>query len=359
MPLTFFVLDPHVLPWFPSSAAKGEHPVGSSVEYDSVTFGGWVIGKVEGYDEDADMYVLDIQPEAKAAKVRAVPAAAGTKSQATSTAEQATDFKVMMTEMCDAAQTGLKAQTRSAPPPSPQSLEVGRLLGDIGVDALVLSNGLLNHFKPATQADVCFSSYDTVAFKALLEKVYPQVAHQAAEIANVLIASTGTANLGLLGPDELLLMLRAGSPMRSPPFQPMAWLDQLGMGVNEIDSEHMAYFDHMTDVIVAVKTESLERVRQTVSAARQRTETHFAEEEAMLDRCKSYEEWQLTAHKMLHHNFLFKLAEIERDLAAEKASAICNLVRGHTTGFMKEWMWTHVLSVDSSCKEHLEKAGIA
>lgn len=339
---------------------KGEHPIGSFVEYNSVTFGGWIIGKVEGYDEDADVYILDVQPEAKASKVRAVHAAAGSStSQSTSTPVQALDLKGLMTEMCDAAQAGLKAKTRSAPPPSPQSIQVARQLGEFGVDAVVLSNGLLKHFKSAAQAGVCFSAYDTPAFAALLEQAYPQVAHKAGAIADVLVASTGTTNLGLLGPEELLLMLRAGSPMRSPEFQPMMWDDQFRVGVGAIDADHAAYFEHMTDVIIAVKTESVERVRETVSEALLQTETHFAEEEAMLERCDSFEGWELTAHKMLHVNFLHKLGEIKKDLHAEKASAICDLVRGHTTGFMKEWMWTHIISVDSAYKKHLDKAGIA
>lgn len=242
---------------------------------------------------------------------------------------------------------------RPVPPPSAASLEVFAALTAAGIEPAGISQGLVEHFGTEERAGAKFSEVDATAFRALLAEACQQQALHADAVFNVL-----SRGRDALEADDLLALLRAGMPMDAPEFEEMVWEENFET-IGKLDGDHVEIFNLMNRVSATLREGPISGVRTAMAKVREHSEPHFAMEIAMLQKCSTYEGWVCDYHEHIHRVFIEQVLAFEKDLGAQKASAICDLASGYSIAFIKEWMLYHMVWVDGPCVYHLEQAGFA
>lgn len=241
---------------------------------------------------------------------------------------------------------------RPVPYPTAARLELSDSLTAAGANPADIARGLVRHFGTEVRAGAKFSDIDSAGFCALLAEACPEQSSHACAVFDVL--SPGPC----LEAEDLLALLRAGMPMDAPEFEQMVWEEKFET-IGKLDMDHTAIFDLMNIVSSTVREGTILDVRSSMAKVREHSEPHFAMEIAMLKKCSTYEDWVCDYHEEIHNVFIDQIATFEKDLGAQKASAICDLASGYSIAFMKEWMLYHMVWVDQPCVYHLEQAGLA
>jgi hemerythrin len=130
----------------------------------------------------------------------------------------------------------------------------------------------------------------------------------------------------------------------------IAWDQSYGVKVKQCDVEHQKLFDLLNSLHDAMRAGKGRAIlTQIVAQLHDYTKTHFAAEEALMERAHYP---GLPGHHLEHQRFIARVAEFEKDLAAGRGNAVAVLE------FLTDWLGKHIKKVDQSYSAHLNASGI-
>lgn len=125
------------------------------------------------------------------------------------------------------------------------------------------------------------------------------------------------------------------------------WDNKYEMGVTQMDDEHKILLDKINDLITAMNTNDDSYISQTFHALKSYTIHHFTEEETYMENI-GYP--ALESHKKVHANLLEAVHKFE--VALNEGT----LEKGRLASFLKNWLFTHIMGVDTKYAEQGKKA---
>jgi hemerythrin-like metal-binding protein len=122
-----------------------------------------------------------------------------------------------------------------------------------------------------------------------------------------------------------------------PPEKLIQWTPDLATGIELIDSQHKMLCAYINSLNRAVTAQRKGDIAGIVAGLKQYTASHFGTEEYYFSRT-GYPDTE--KHKQIHRNFVDKVVDVERKLAA-----------GHEVGedlleFLKSWLLNHIRIMD-------------
>lgn len=117
------------------------------------------------------------------------------------------------------------------------------------------------------------------------------------------------------------------------------WKESYSIGVPEIDAQHRRLY-HLADELHTAMNggKSAQVLQQVFTNLIAYTKTHFAAEEAMLQKCR-YPDF--AAHKAKHDDLTRKVVELQRDYQAGKM-----MLGIDTMHFLSQWLLQHIGGTD-------------
>lgn len=117
------------------------------------------------------------------------------------------------------------------------------------------------------------------------------------------------------------------------------WKPSYSVGVPRFDQQHQKLFQLMNQLHEAMsKGQAKEHLSAIVDALSSYTKTHFAEEEASLDRVR-YKD--LAAHKVLHRQFEAKVDGFGREIKQGTVGVSIQVM-----DFLNDWLVNHIMKID-------------
>ena len=130
------------------------------------------------------------------------------------------------------------------------------------------------------------------------------------------------------------------------------WDASLVLGDPAIDRNHREKFEQINDFFARMMHgEGREAAIETIGMLSRSMQTHFAEEEALMTRCR-YPDF--ARHRRDHQDFLARLGGLRRPVEAGARDAAKALLE--TCGV---WMREHILTDDKALAQFLKKARAA
>jgi hemerythrin-like metal-binding protein len=131
----------------------------------------------------------------------------------------------------------------------------------------------------------------------------------------------------------------------------VVWSDKLSVGVKAIDEQHTVLFDTINDLHAAMmKGQAKAIVGELLAKLLTYTRNHFSDEERMMELAKYPD---LAQHQLLHRNLTKQVEEyIARYQKGDLALSL------DLSGFLSEWLKTHIQSVDQSYGPCMNQHGI-
>ena len=125
----------------------------------------------------------------------------------------------------------------------------------------------------------------------------------------------------------------------------IAWSDDLAIDGSQIDFQHRQLLDAMGDLEDALAAADQRRVAEAMPFLRQYAQTHFADEERVLQLVA----WpRLEEHRALHRGFCQRLAELEGACGRGDLAAGTMLL-----GFLAAWLARHIRGTDREFAEQV------
>jgi hemerythrin len=129
------------------------------------------------------------------------------------------------------------------------------------------------------------------------------------------------------------------------------WDDSCKTGITAIDQDHKTLINLINDLYEAIQDGSGGALLLPIfSALKHYTETHFAREELYMAECGIPEQEK---HCQEHELMMTKLADLES--RHRKGEAAISL---QTLTFLRDWLKTHICSVDQVMASQLKSKGI-
>jgi len=126
----------------------------------------------------------------------------------------------------------------------------------------------------------------------------------------------------------------------------IAWNDDLAIDDSQIDFQHHQLLDAIGDLEDALAAGDQRRVAEAVPFLRQYAQTHFADEERVLQLIA----WpKLAEHRELHRGFSQRLAELEGACSRGDLAAGTMLL-----GFLAVWLARHIRGTDREFAEQVK-----
>ena len=126
----------------------------------------------------------------------------------------------------------------------------------------------------------------------------------------------------------------------------IAWSDDLAIDDSQIDFQHRQLIDAMGDLEEALASGDRRRIADTVPFLRQYTQTHFADEERVLQLIA----WpKLTEHREQHRGFSQRLGELDGACSRGDLTAGTMLL-----GFLASWLAGHIRVADREFAEQVK-----
>lgn len=123
-----------------------------------------------------------------------------------------------------------------------------------------------------------------------------------------------------------------------------------GTGIEAIDAEHRALFDHVNRIADAITREDCAAAETLMKEFIQFTRDHFAHEERLM-ATHGFPDWQ--GHKAEHDAMLQKLGNL---------SQVCRLPRAAKEplilAFLTDWVEKHILEADKEIGAFLASKGL-
>ncbi len=120
------------------------------------------------------------------------------------------------------------------------------------------------------------------------------------------------------------------------------WDNKYAIGVSQMDHEHQVLLDKINELIFDMN-ERQDHIPQSFEELKRYTIEHFTHEEAYMEEI-GYK--SLESHKRVHKNLLEAVTKFESQL---KQGA---LDRPKLASFLKNWLFTHIMGVDTKYAEH-------
>lgn len=130
----------------------------------------------------------------------------------------------------------------------------------------------------------------------------------------------------------------------------LEWNDSLSIRVAEVDAQHKALVDMVNHLHDSMRgAASGEALLGIVNDMRRYSEDHFTTEERLMDQ---YGYPDPSGHKKEHADFIAKVAQVESDCKAGKASLSMDILN-----FLCNWLVTHIDGEDKKMGQHLVSQG--
>jgi hemerythrin len=131
----------------------------------------------------------------------------------------------------------------------------------------------------------------------------------------------------------------------------IVWDDTYKVNVQRCDQDHQKLFSLFNELYKAMSKGNVnETIREVVRELSEYTKTHFAAEEALLERA-NYP--GLAAHRLAHQDFIAQVKKFEEDI---ENGGNPNLIA--VLGFLKDWLSKHIKQNDRAYTAHLNANGI-
>lgn len=129
------------------------------------------------------------------------------------------------------------------------------------------------------------------------------------------------------------------------------WSENLSVNVAEIDEQHKTLIKMIGDLNTAMLQgkgrEALDSILQGLAAY---AGTHFKTEERLFDR---YGYPESAVHKQTHSDFVGKVGEFKKSLAANQTGLSVNVLM-----FLSDWLQNHIRIVDKKYSPFLIAQGV-
>lgn len=130
-----------------------------------------------------------------------------------------------------------------------------------------------------------------------------------------------------------------------------SWNDSYSVKVAKCDQQHMRLFDIINQLADAMRMgNGQDVVNQVVTDLLDYTNTHFQDEEALLQKA-NYP--QLEAHQEMHRIFVKKVQSLQSQAQMGKRVNAAQLL-----SLMRDWLVNHIQKADKRYSAHLNAAGI-
>jgi hemerythrin len=130
-----------------------------------------------------------------------------------------------------------------------------------------------------------------------------------------------------------------------------SWNDLYSVKVAKCDQQHMRLFDIINQLADAMRMgKGQDVVNQVVTDLLDYTNTHFQDEEALLQKA-NYP--QLEAHQEMHRIFVKKVQSLQSQAQMGKRVNAAQLL-----SLMRDWLVNHIQKADKRYSAHLNAAGI-
>lgn len=130
-----------------------------------------------------------------------------------------------------------------------------------------------------------------------------------------------------------------------------SWNDSYSVKVAKCDQQHMRLFDIINQLAHAMRMgKGQDVVNQVVTDLLDYTNTHFQDEEALLQKA-NYP--QLEAHQEMHRIFVKKVQSLQSQAQMGKRVNAAQLL-----SLMRDWLVNHIQKADKRYSAHLNAAGI-
>jgi hemerythrin len=129
------------------------------------------------------------------------------------------------------------------------------------------------------------------------------------------------------------------------------WSDTLGLGIDEIDSQHRVLVELIDEMHEAVhERHGGEVVRNVLSKIADYTKIHFAVEESLM-RLLGHPAYE--AHKAQHEELIRGILDIQKKMAIGMIA-----VGLEDTHVLKNWLTRHILESDRQYGRYFMEAGV-
>ncbi len=129
-------------------------------------------------------------------------------------------------------------------------------------------------------------------------------------------------------------------------FERIQWDDKYRIGVNDMDEEHIVLLDRINSLIDDMNQGTLVKIKSSFVALEEYTIEHFTHEESYM---RSIEYPAYESHKKVHENLLMALSKFKEDIEKNQLDGI------KLSSFLKNWLFTHIMGVDTKYAKHSEE----
>lgn len=127
--------------------------------------------------------------------------------------------------------------------------------------------------------------------------------------------------------------------------------EQLRVGVQQLDEQHCRLVDIINLLHDALKDgQGLQAIQQTLQQLHEYTETHFRQEEGLLEE---YGYPQLEEHRAAHHQLSLQLIRFQQEMQSEP-----QMTKHHLLQFLLDWLISHIKSEDRAYGSFLNSRGV-
>lgn len=126
------------------------------------------------------------------------------------------------------------------------------------------------------------------------------------------------------------------------------WSKEYELGITQIDDEHQMILAKINDLILAMNSGKLGRIRQSFASLLEITLDHFSYEESYME-ANNYS--SLASHKRVHENLVRALERFGQKIEDG------TLEEAKLASFLKNWLFTHIMGVDTKYAEEINGKG--
>ena len=130
----------------------------------------------------------------------------------------------------------------------------------------------------------------------------------------------------------------------------MKWTDDLAIGVELIDTQHMELFSRIDNLLQAMKNKTCKfELGPTLAFLEEYVVEHFSDEQALMQGI-DYPEYE--AHREMHDGFIADFAELKKELQQESG----NFDRSaYVNKMVVDWIVDHIKKVDTELGDYISK----
>lgn len=126
------------------------------------------------------------------------------------------------------------------------------------------------------------------------------------------------------------------------------WSNKYLIGVGQMDNEHQILLDKMNILIDAMNGKDKGEIKQAFVDMKNYTVEHFTHEEQYM-RKNNYSSYD--SHKRVHENLLNAVGRFEQQIENDQ------LDPAKLASFLKNWLFTHIMGVDTKYADEIGKKG--